>query len=85
MLRLAPRCRLSGERERLDKMAVSFRLEEGDDFLSWTTTGDNPTIMTKEEAMVVAVAEIAGALREIALFLRQASQSATTVPQGPRN
>ena len=42
-------------------MAVSFRLEEGDDFLSWTTTGDNPTVMTKEEAMVVAVAEIAGA------------------------
>jgi hypothetical protein len=66
-------------------MAVSFQLEEGEDFLSWTTTGDNPTILTKEEAMVVAVAEIAGALREMGLFLRQASPSATAVPQGPRN
>ena len=65
-------------------MAVSFRLEEGDDFLSWTTTGDNPAIMTKEEAMVVAVAEIAGALREIGLFLKQAAESATRAPQGPR-
>jgi hypothetical protein len=54
-------------------MPVSFRLEKDEGLLDWT--GDEGIDLDDQQAMVIAVAEIGGALREIALALHQFNEA----------
>jgi hypothetical protein len=47
-------------------MAISFRLEEEHGMLDWSYAGKGAVSLDREEAMIVAVAEGAAALRAIA-------------------
>jgi hypothetical protein len=53
-------------------MALSFRLEESEGHLGWRDFKRSGAVeVTKEEAMIVAVAEIADALRNVAHQLHE--------------
>ena len=56
-------------------MPVSFRLEKDEGRLDWSHQGEGATSLDDEQAMIVAVAEIGEALREIALAFRQFNET----------
>jgi hypothetical protein len=56
-------------------MPVSFRLEKDRGLLDWNYPGDEAIDLDDQQAMLIAVAEIGGALREIALALRQFNEA----------
>ena len=56
-------------------MPISFRLEKDQGLLDWSYPVNEAIELDDQQAMLIAVAEIGGALREIALALRQFNEA----------
>jgi hypothetical protein len=66
-------------------MPISFRLEKDGGRLDWSHAGDGAVDLDNQQAMIVALAEIAEALREIALALQTANAEGNRIQDGPGN